>query len=224
MHPDIFTTNCLLLHFLFTETTITTTGTAPVDTTVSEEVPETTTNIRDEQISSSTMTINTSGTVESSAGSDSPALPTTIPKTSNDIAVDKTPATEAGKGKEEDEESVTENQEKESRSMDSELPSAGLRPQGRAITNFVTVAPATGGEMPPKAMPFDLSDVSMDVTTEEEKGAESAAMEKKPTDEVTCAFEGKTFKVRGSTGILFILFDYQLLFRNVVLLCVSGDL
>lgn len=92
---------------------------------------------------------------------------------------------------------------KEHRALDSDIESdlisAGpsLQPQGRAFTNFVTVAPKAG-DMPQRMVHFDLDDVSLDGQDEEagNSGEELQQQQLKKTEEVTCSHEGKTFKVR----------------------------
>lgn len=94
------------------------------------------------------------------------------------------------------EESSTPMKGKEHRALDSdiasELISAG-QPQGRAFTNFVTVAPSPSKAVKEALMNFDLSDVSLG---EEDRQVESQSTQTEEKKEVTCSHEGASFKVR----------------------------
>lgn len=115
------------------------------------------------------------------SSSSAPFLPTAIPKTNNDDVVGVSVAA--------DEEKTTHESGPESsvkgknRSLDNDLPTG--QQQGRAFTNFVTAAPATGKS-------FDLSDVSLD---EDTKGTTESDSEAGVRMEATCSHDGKTFKV-----------------------------
>lgn len=98
------------------------------------------------------------------------------------------------------EESSTPMKGKEHRALDSdiasELISAGQppqQPQGRAFTNFVTLAPSPSKAVKEALMNFDLSDVSLG---EEDRQVESQSTQTEEKKEVTCSHEGASFKVR----------------------------
>lgn len=204
---------------LFTEIT-SSTVTVPVDTTsIAVEIST----AKDEQISSTTA-INTVESSSGTAGDsdslgntespvavvaeESPLLPTSIPNSINFTnAVTEKPELNSSGGsisdggvgnnaKEEEDHSITDLsiKEKESRSLDDTNLTPG-KPQGRAFSNFVTVAPSQPGSGGRPDLGFDLSDVSLDGSEDHDKEAVSS---KTPT-EVTCSHEGQTFKVRSQT-------------------------
>lgn len=136
-----------------------------------------------------------------------PFLPTAIPNKNNaeiDMKSEK-PDSVAPKEKEESgapavttetdkaEEMVAKKGVAEEKPKPIEMQSTGVK-QGRAFSNFVTVAP-NGME---KQSSFDLSDVSLDGGQEEEVAAEQP--NNKKITEVTCSHEGKTFKVSKLTN------------------------
>lgn len=175
-----------------------------------------------ESSNSSSSTTDKSSSLEQSTTAESPAaapntsppdaspfLPTAIPNTNININNNGMEEKEAvalpGDGKEvevELEESSTPMKGKEHRELDSdiasELISAG-QPQGRAFTNFVTVAPSPSKAVKEALMNFDLSDVSLG---EEDRQVESQSTQPEEK-EVTCSHEGASFKVRQVDGTIY---------------------
>lgn len=189
------------------DTTITTTTLSPEPT-----ANTTTTSSQDEQ-STMTTTSSSEGTVESSSNNlergtgegggqktESPITPNSINNHGNNNEQDKQEEVTASPLNEESGTSASHMLEKEIISTtDNDSPLERLsaaQPQGRAFTNFVTVAPASANGGPPQKMAFDLSDVTLDeVQMESGESAASGGDKAETPTEVTCTHNGDTFKV-----------------------------
>lgn len=220
MSLDISTNTTSPTGNLSTETTTTTTTLQDDEQIISKSSINTSTDV--ESSSSNSNNLEGDRTDSPSAAAFLPTIPITNSMIDNNSNETKSTTEEeqvvntTTLANEEEEESSTSAQPvvsmkgKENRSLDAETHedqpelSAG-KPQGRAFTNFVTVAPATG-DSPSKAKIFDLSDVSLE---DHPMGSEEAtAAAKKTPAEVTCRHEGNTFKVRKLSFLLQRAFNF----------------